>query len=388
MTTMSASSDLIATARSLRPEIEAFSDECQRLRHLPDGVARLLREHRIFGMARPPELGGLGVDLYSALRTVEELSIADASVGWCAAIGSGSIGQIQLAEEVAREIFRPGICVAGVGSPSGRALPVDGGYRVTGRWAYASGCQTSEWIFMGNLVFEGDRPRLSQSGGPELRIAIVPVSDVEIIDTWHTSGLRGTGSHDIAVQDLFVPAERTALVDVSNTRGQGREIGIPMFTLFGLALTPVALGAARRALDELIALAQGKTPMMAGSKLREKPVVQHEVARAEATLEAGRTYFYDMVSRLLDRANRGEEIDMAFRARVRLAATHATECAAQAADIAYRLGGGSANYESSVLQRCFRDAHAVTQHFMLSYTNYEVAGRVLLGLEPVAPVLF
>jgi alkylation response protein AidB-like acyl-CoA dehydrogenase len=387
MTTTTTPTDVVATMRALRPQIESCSDEAERLRRLPDAVVRLFKENGVFGMARPPEYGGMGLDLVTTMRAVEEVSIADASAGWCAAIGSGSIGTLPLGKDAAREVYSSGTCVAGVGAPSGRALPVEGGFRITGRWAYASGCQHSDWIFLGNLVFEGDRPRLSSSGQPEFRVAVVPMSEVEIIDTWHVSGLRGTGSHDVAADGVFVPVERTAAVALDGSAGDDAQYSIPMFTLFGLALVPVALGAARRAIDELLALAQGKTPMLTGSKLRDKPVVQHEIARAEAMLQAASAYLYETVAALMERADRREEIDMEMRARVKLAATYATDCAAQAVDIAYRLGGGTANFETSVLQRCFRDVHAVTQHFIVASPNYETVGRVLMGLEPGTPII-
>jgi alkylation response protein AidB-like acyl-CoA dehydrogenase len=189
------------------------------------------------------------------------------------------------------------------------------------------------------------------------------------------------------VQDLFVPEERTAVVSLDGSGSAGEQPAIPMFTLFGLALAPVALGAARRAIDELLALAQGKTPAFAPSKLREKAVAQHEIARAEGMLQGGRSFLYEAVGELVDCAARRETIDMELRARIKLAVTHAVDCAARAVEIAYRLGGGTANYESSVLQRCLRDVNAVTQHFMVSSSNYETVGRVLMGLEPGTPLI-
>ena len=160
-----------------------------------------------------------------------------------------------------------------------------------------------------------------------------------------------------------------------------------MFTLFGIALVPVALGAARRAIDELIALAQGKTPLLAPLKLREKPVAQHEIARAEAMLQAGRAYLYETVKELVATSEAGIEVDMNLRARVRLASTYATHNAADATEIAYRVGGGTSNFETSPLQRCLRDVHAVTQHFVVAATNYETVGRVLMGLDPGTPII-
>ncbi len=386
MTTASKPRDMIATARELRPKIQSYADEAESMRRLPDGLVGLLRENGVFGMARPAEHGGAGLDLVSTMQAVEEISIADASTGWCAAIGSGSIGSANLRDDVARTMFKRGTCMAGVGSPSGRAQPVDGGYRVNGRWAYASGCHHSEWIFLGNLVFDGDKPRLA-NGMPEFRVAVAPMSEIEILDTWHVSGLRGTGSHDVEAHDVFVPEERTSAAQLSGTTASGQQPGIPMFTLFGLALVPVALGATRRAIDELLEMAQGKTPMLSGSKLQDKPVVQHEIARAEGMLQAASALLYQSVETLVERADRGELIDMGMRARVKLACTHATATAADAVDIAYRLGGGSANYEKSVLQRCFRDVHAVTQHFVVAASNYENVGRVMLGLDPGTPII-
>ena len=233
---------------------------------------------------------------------------------------------------------------------------------------------------------DGERPRMAPSGLPDIRMAVVPISEVEIIDTWQVSGLRGTGSHDVAVHDLFVPEERAVALAL-DPGAANVQFRIPMFTLFGIALVPVALGAARRAIDEVMATARGKTPMLSGSKLMDKPVFQHEMARAEGMLQAGRTYLYAAVGGLLEAASAGAEIDMAMRGRVKLACATATDFAAQATDIAYRLGGASALFETGALQRCFRDVHAVTQHFTIAASNYEVAGRVMLGLEPGTPVI-
>ena len=371
--------DMVALARDLRPKIESFADEAERIGHLPAGLALLLREHGVFGMARPPEHGGMGLDLLTTMRVVEEISIADASTGWCAAIGSGSIGALRFSDDVAREVLKPGVYMAGVGAPNGRALPVDGGFRVSGRWPYASGCHHAEWIFAGSLVMDGDKPRMN-GAMPEFRLVLMPMPELTILDTWHVSGLRGTGSNDVEVNDIFVPEERTTALSLAD--GALSPSGIPMYTLFGVALVPVALGAARRAIDEIISTAQGKTPLLSGSKLSEKPVVQHEIARAEGMLQAASAWMYKLVEDLVAAAARGETIDMAMRARVKLACTHAVAASADATAIAYRLGGGQANYERSVLQRCFRDVNAVTQHFVVAPNNFETAGRVMMGLDP------
>lgn len=223
---------------------------------------------------------------------------------------------------------------------------------------------------------------------PEVRIAVVPMGQMEIVpDSWQVSGLRGTGSNDVMAHDVFVPEERTAAIALAGAGSSNGEYRIPMFTLFGLALVPVALGAARRAIDELLAMAQGKTPMLSAAKLRDKPIAQYEIARAEGSVQAGRAYLYETVEELMDRARRKDDIDMPLRARVKLACAHATESAAQAVEVAYRLGGGTSNFEHSPLQRCQRDVHAVTQHFVISAANYEAVGRVLMGLDPGTPII-
>ena len=219
MTTTATTPDVVATARALRPQIEAFSAEAERTRRLPDGLVLVLRESGLFGMARPVDLGGAGVDLITSMRAIEEVSYADASAGWCTAIDSGTIGLPPIRADVLRQIYKPGVSVCGVGAPTGRALPVDGGYRLSGRWAYASGCLHSEWTFIGAVAFDGDKPRTLPGGFPEFRICLVPLSQVEIIDTWHVAGLRGTGSNDIVVNDIFVPEERTAPIMIGGAPG-------------------------------------------------------------------------------------------------------------------------------------------------------------------------
>jgi alkylation response protein AidB-like acyl-CoA dehydrogenase len=379
MTTITKPADMIATARELRPKIESYADEAERIGRLPDGLAALLREAGVFGMARPPHRGGLGLGLVETLRVIDEISVADPSTGWCAAIGSGTIEALRLSDQVAQEIFKPGTCLAGVGAPNGRAQPVEGGFVVSGRWPYASGCHHADWIFAGSLIFEGDKPRMN-GPMPEYRLMLMPMSEVSILDTWQVSGLRGTGSNDVEVTNVFVPEGRTSPITLAD--GALAPNGIPMYTLFGIALVPVALGAGRRAIDEIVNMAQGKTPLLSGSKLSEKPVVQHEIARAEGMLQAASSFIFGVVEDLVAMAARGETIDMAMRARVKLACTHAVAASADATAVAYRLGGGQANYERSVLQRCFRDVNAVTQHFVVAPNNFETVGRVMMGLDP------
>ena len=381
-----ATQDMVSAARELRADIDSSSTEGERLGHLPDGLVRLLGERGFFDLSRPAEYGGLELDLAASFRAVEEVSVADGSAGWCVAIGSG-IGPVRyLAPESAREIYRPGVPLAGVGSPAGRFKPVEGGYRVTGRWSYASGSHHAAWIALGGLVMDGGAPRMT-SGMPEYRVAYVRTSEVQILDTWHVAGLRGTGSNDVVAADVFVAAERSAAPMTDTPVLTGTVFAIPQFTLFSISLVPVALGVARRAVEEITLLAQGKVPMASATTLREKPMAQYELGRAEGLLRAGSALLYNTIDELVATVERGEEVSMPLRGRVRLAGTFATESAAQAVEICYRLGGGTSNYETSALQRCMRDMHAITQHFIIASSNYEIVGRIMMGLEPGTPAI-
>jgi alkylation response protein AidB-like acyl-CoA dehydrogenase len=381
-----AATDMVDVARGLRQEIDSYSAESERLGHLPDGLVRLLSERGFFDLSRPAAYGGLELDLATSFRAVEEVSAADGSTGWCVVIGNG-IGPVRcLTHEVAREIYRPGVPLAGVASPAGRFTPVEGGYRVTGRWAYASGSHYAGWIALGGLVFDGAQPRIT-GGRPEYRVAYVRTSDVQILDTWHVAGLRGTGSNDVVADGVFVPAERSAAPMSDAPVLTGAVFAIPQFTLFSITLVPVALGIARRAIEEITALAEGKVPLGSATTLRERPLAQYELGRAEGLLRGGSALLYNTVDELVATVECGEEVSMALRGRVRLAGTFATDSAAQAVEICYRLGGGTSNYETSALQRCMRDMHAITQHFIVASSNYEIVGRIMMGLEPGTPAI-
>jgi alkylation response protein AidB-like acyl-CoA dehydrogenase len=251
--------------------------------------------------------------------------------------------------------------------------PVDGGFRVTGRWPFASGCQHCQWLVGGGLIPD-------HGGTPALRLFLFPTAEVEVIDTWHVAGLAGTGSHDIAVQDVFVPYELTVAIPGTPQHG-GALYGFPVFGLLAVGVASVALGIARAAIDELVELAGAKRPTMTRRTLAERPLVQLEVARATAGLGGARANLLDAVERAWRAAQDGGQIAVVDRARIRAAACYATEAAVRVVDAMYTAGGGTSIYAGSPLQRHLRDIHVVTQHAMVGPTAYETAGRVLLGLD-------
>ena len=371
-------------AVALAPRIRAAAADTERQRRLSPELVRALAAGGVFQMCVPRTLGGGEVDPATMIRTIEIIAAADGAAGWSAMIGATSgVASAYLAEDAAREIYGsdPEVVSGGAFAPLGRATVVDGGYRVTGRWPFASGCEHCAWLMGGSVVLDGGQPRLLPSGMPDNRLMLFPAAAVRIIDTWDVAGLRGTGSHDIAVDDCFVPAARSLSLISDPPRARGPLYAFPVFGLLALGIAAVALGIARRALDELVALAGAKTPTGSRRLLAERPVIQAEVARAEATLGAARAFLAETVGGAWERAQAAGAIETRERARLRLAATHATLASACAVDLAYGAGGGTAVYAASPLQRCFRDIHVATQHVMVAPATLELAGRILLGLE-------
>jgi len=275
--------------------------------------------------------------------------------------------------------------LAGTLNPSGKAVAVDGGYRVTGRWAYGSGITHSNWTIGSCIVHDGDRPRRDANGTPEVQLMIFPTSAVEIIDTWHVGGLRGTGSHDYRVADLHVSHDYALPGFTPAPTVTGTLYALPMITVLGVAIAAVPLGIARAAIDALIELAQAKTPMGSAALLRDRPAVQADVGRAESLLRSARAFLFEALQELWDEVEGGAPASIGKRALVRLANARVATASAQVVCLMHKAGGGSSIYESNRLERCFRDVHAATQHIAVASGNYEIGGRVLLGLNPGTP---
>jgi len=367
---------VIEAVRALAAGIEAQSERIERDRRLPIDLVRTLSRTGVFRLCVPRALGGEEAEPATLLAVVEELSRADGSTGWCAMIGATSgLLSAYLPEDEARAIYgaSPDVISGGVFAPSAHAVLRGGQYRVNGRWRFASGCQHCDWL-MGGCVVQGDGP-------PQARMVLFPAGAAEIIDTWTVSGLRGTGSHDIAVRDLVVPATRSASLTHDRPVATGALYAFPLFGLLAIGIAAVALGIARRALDEIVALAGAKTPTAGRRTLAERSTVQAQVAEAEAAVGAARAFLHEVVGVAWAAARDRGTIDVPLRARLRLAATHATAASARAVDVAYTAGGGTSVYADSPLQRAFRDVHVVTQHMMVAPATWEFVGRVLLGLE-------
>ena len=353
-------------ARELAPVIETN-------RQLPDELVGELRSSGLFRAGAPAAVGAPEAPPAVTLRCAETLARGDASAGWCVSIAATSslLAGWLPADGLAETFGDPENVAAGIFTPRGRARPVDGGYRVSGRWAFCSGIMHSDYLFGGCMVeTAGDEE-------PIMRTLGMPRSGLEIIDTWHTSGLLGTGSRDVVADDLFVPDHRTLrLLDPPTS--DAALYRFPIFAFFALSIAAAALGNARGAIDDLTALASVKKGQGSSRTLAQRAATWSVVAEAEASLRAARAFYYLAIDEAWAAAQPAAPVSVKLRIGLRLAATHAVRTAADVARSMYDLGGGSAIYEDSPLQRRFRDAYTATAHFQVNPTTWELTGRLLL----------
>lgn len=378
---------LLATARDLRPRVVAQRDAIETSRRLPDELARELARAGFFRIFLPAAYGGLDLTPIEGVAVFEELAKADASVAWCVWNGNTHWTAAQLAPETAHAIHGdPGVITANSTRPAGQAHIVDGGFRVSGRWSLVSGCELASWMVLWSVVHADGKPRTAPSGGAELRFMLLPARQCEIIDTWTVGGLRGTGSHDVAVRDVFVPiAFASGFFDpyvLPETRYR-----IPAFCRVIPGLGAMALGIAATAIATLKEIAGAKTPARTTQMLRDTPDAQARVSQAEALVRAARLFLFDSLAQLWTTLLATGEVTMEARALTRLAASHAVSSAVQAVDLMYVAGGASSVYASCPLERAFRDVHVMTQHIGVHPRVMHSTGRVLLGLEPDTPLL-
>ncbi len=383
---------VLHAALELRPQIQAAGDEMERIRRIPPQIAQAMKDAGVFGMVLPQSWGAPELDPLTQIWVIEALAMAEGSAGWCAMIGCDS-GYITafLEEDVAREMYRDiWVSTAATATATGQATPVRNGYRINGRFPFASGCQHSEWVWVGCNVVENGTQRVNAKGIPETRTCFLKVAECEILYTWYTTGLRGTGSHDLAVHDAFVPAERTfSFQDPNVVKRPGPLYAFPlMFIAKGAA---PALGIARHAIDVMIENAKRKPArrMMLGEGsepaklLRDEVFVQESVAHAETLLGSARAYLFDVIGDLWETLVEERRLSAAQQARFMTTYTHVVGTCVEAVHHVYKASGGTAVYQSGALDRCLRDVLTMNQHLMGSLRTYEMAGRLLLGLEPV-----
>lgn len=381
-----AAQSLLQAVDDLAPEIIAVRDGIERDRRLPASLAGRLRAEGLFQLWLPRLLGGSELHPADFLSVIEGLAAADGAVGWCATnAGVFSLLAGSLPERSAQKVFGDRGVVAGSVNPTGKADVVSGGFRVSGRWGYASGIDHADWALANCIVHENGKPRRTPSGAPDMRFVFLPRTAVEVLDTWHVSGLRGTGSHDFQIADVLVPEEFAIPAFAIAPQVPGILYRIPPTSLFCVALASVILGVARAAVQGLVTLAATKTPMGSAETLRDKPVAQLRVARAEALIRPARAQLVEAINSQWTEIAGGTSPTVEARASIRLATSFCGEACSSAVDLVHAAAGGSAIQEALPIARCFRDIHAATQHIGLNTSGFEIAGRVLFGLDAGTP---
>ncbi len=388
MTTQSnatpSSSDMLAAARSLEPLVREMRDRMEAERRMPEPLVRAIKDAGIFRMAVPRAYGGGEFDPMAQVRVVEELARMEGSVGWLAMIAiAGGPAAAFLDPPVAQRLFGSVDSVfAGQIRPPQHAEVVEGGFRVSGRYRFASGCQHASMMTCGCVLFENGKPLLRPDGQQKGRVMLIPASKVTIVDTWDTTGMRGTGSTDFIVDNVFVPAEESVSVL------EPPRVSSPLYRFAPIYLVchaGVPLGIARGALDSVLELCGRKELMPSRVLLRDDTHTQETIAWAEATIAATRSYVYATLEDLWETLCKGDKASVSQRAHYRLMMIHCHQTAKEVLSVLYDLAATSAIFRSHPLERFMRDIMTACQHRVVHPRMYRPGGRLLLGLDPDEP---
>jgi indole-3-acetate monooxygenase len=378
--------EAIERARDLGPRIAACADEIERGRRLPEPLVAALHDAGLFRLLLPHSLGGAELAPAAFVGVTEAIARVDASTAWVLCQTNGcSMVAAYLHPDVARKMF--GGEPAGVlawGPPStSHAVAVEGGYRLSGSFSFASGSRHATWLGGQAPIVDADGvPRL-RHGRPERRTLLFPATSATILDVWHVIGLRGTGSDSFTVDDLFVPHERSiARDDPAERRYQAPLYCFPQGSLYASGFAGVAMGIAGSLLEDFLALARDKTPRGYSQTLRQSAVTQSRVAQARAQLDAARVYLLSTLEEIWREVGRRGVLELDQRVTIRLAASYAIQQAREVADFAYHAAGGTAVFTSNAFERRLRDIHTVAQQLQGRDDHYETVGKFLLGLEP------
>jgi alkylation response protein AidB-like acyl-CoA dehydrogenase len=382
---------VVQAAAAMQPVLRRYQEELEREQRMPRALVAQLQEAGFYRLVIPRSLGGLQADPLTYLRVVELLAEGCGSVGWN--LANNSIGQLVtlgLPDEGVHEIYPPGHSTVMAGTAvqgGGTAVPVEGGYRVNGRWTFGSGCQESSWMLGSFQILDDGEPRRRPDGGAMYWRGVFARAEAEIVPgSWDVAGLRGTGSFDWTVKDVFLPERRSMVhagipLDNQWSRWPGVTYALPTQCWVGPHHSAVITGIARAGIDALIALAVEKTPRGRTFRLCDNPQVQDAVGRADAILNAGRVYRNAMIAEIWNTIASGGETTLEQRARCRLASTYAADSAREAMDLVYRHGGSTSFKRESRLAECWRDLHVVGQTVTIAPEWYPIGGRAYLGLD-------
>jgi indole-3-acetate monooxygenase len=380
-------SDPVERVRALATEIAAASEETERERRVPDALMAELQKMGLFRLLLPRPFGGEEVDPITFIRVIEEVAKHDASTAWC--MGQNGVTAMVAAflePAVAQEIWGrdPRAILAWGPGPGSKAVAVEGGYRVTGSWAFASGGRHATWFGGYCTIHNPDgTPRLNAGGAPLTRTMLFPASEAPMKDIWHVIGLKGTGSDAFAVTDLFVPQKHSFQRDDMSERKYRKPLYLfPTNSIFSGAFSCCAMGIARAMQDAFLTLAREKTPRGFKHRLAENAVVQSRLAEAEARLASARLFVMKAFEEAWRDVLATGTLPLERRITIRLAATHAIQQAKTVVDNAYELAGATAVFASSPFERRFRDMHTVAQQLQGRFSHFETVGKFMCGLEP------
>ena len=377
---------LLDAVDSIGPILRENAAAAERDRRLTAQSVEAMRNAQLYRMCKPRVIGGLEAAPITALRVTEAVARLHPSAGWNLIV---TVAGWQLASWLpdagaAEVLADPDAVVAGAFTPTGKAVPTQGGYVVTGRWGFGSGIREAEWIIGVALIYDAgsEEPRKDEDGHPIELMVFFPAPEVTVYDNWNAMGMRATGSNDFSVAEVFVPDHRAATIaPLSKLPAACATASIYRLSVWFIVagLTAPALGAAQRAIDALKELARRKTPSFTTSKLAERPVAQMQVARAEALIGAARAYLYETVGAAWTTAQDGRYLDLDQKIRIQLAACHAMQSAAEAIDLVHAAAGTSAIKQDQPFEMCLRDVKVMTQHTDISAARFESTGKLLFG---------
>ena len=375
--------DFEARAKALGPALRARSEAAAQSRRLPVETIEEMKECGLFRMLQPERYGGFESHPNEFFKAQIALGEACPSTAWVFGVVAVHSWQLSLFNGQAQEDVwakNPSALISSSYAPVGNVEPAEGGFRLSGRWSFSSGCEHCDWVFVGSFV-----PTPPDAKGPDMRTFLLPRSDYRIEDTWNVSGLKATGSHDVVVEDIFVPEHRThKLMDGFRCESPGNEINtaplyrIPFGQIFVRSVSTTALGIAQGALDTFREIAAKKVATSDRSKVSEEPTTQAIVARAGSTLEELKLVLFRSFNEMMDLASEGSPIPLDRRLQFRYESALAVEKSREIVDELFTASGGRALFLDHPMQRYFQDIHAARAHYA---NNPDKPGRNLGGVQ-------
>jgi alkylation response protein AidB-like acyl-CoA dehydrogenase len=376
-------SDILASTHEIIPMLREFGNEIEAARQLPKQVLDALTRTGVFRMVMPKAWGGPEVDPVTQIRIIENLAQGDASAAWTAMILAGSgFYASYLEEPEAKNIFGSlDVRAAGSLKWTGTAEKTAGGYQVSGHWDFGSGCHHADYVTAGCQLTQNGQPLIGEHGMPSITWVLIPASAIHIADTWHTTGLAGSGSDDYTLNNYFVPDKHAFNFGVSK-RSE------PLYTYTSLSLyrlIGVQLGIARHAIEAATDVARKKKLLLSDQSLSVEQWVQMDLARAEAVLESARNYVFHVVDDVWASLEAKKPLTLEQRARGLLGMVHASEASQTVVDLMCNVAGATAIFKKNPFDRLRRDLITANTHFLCQKRQYASVGQALLGIEPAFP---